>query len=192
METSLSLCKTKIDDRLDSGKIREVDEPHMPNELFVPMHTSPDADNRITLPKHICDQIPWMTGTSVRAWVLLLAPGRYRLLSDEQVQNDPQLEPVRMLFLEGTPAVVGEPTYTKDMEDEAVVARLVPITAAQHKQSQSWRISFPRGQLNVFAPPDCGDPKAFSILLSLEGYWEIWYTDVLRRAAFFASVNRHL
>jgi hypothetical protein len=116
--------------------------------------------------------------------LLLLALGRYRLLSDEQVENDPQLEPIRLLILEGKPAVVGEPTQSKDLNDEAIVARLVPVSAAQHKQSQSWRISLPKELLKAFAPPDCGDPKAFSILLSFEGYWEIWYTDVLRRAAF--------
>ncbi|HEX7425033.1 MAG TPA: hypothetical protein VF311_14270 [Terriglobales bacterium] len=156
----------------------------MPNEPLVPVHTSLDPDNRITLPKHVSDRILWMTGTNVQPWLLLLAPGRYRLLSDEQVQNDPQLEPVRLLILEGKPAVVSEPTYSKDLNDEAIVARLVPIAVAQHKQSQSWRISFPRELLKAFAPPDCGDPKAFSILLSLEGYWEIWYTDVLRKAVY--------
>jgi len=155
----------------------------MLDEPLVPVHTSPDpADNRITLPKHVSDQIPWMTGTNVQAWLLILPPGRYRLLSDEQVQNCPQLEPVRLLILEGKPPVVCEPTYTKDLKDEAMVARLVPIAVAQHKQSQRWRISFPRELLKEFAPTDCGDPKAFSVLLSLEGYWEIWYTDVLRRA----------
>jgi hypothetical protein len=159
----------------------------MPNEPLVPVHTSLDPDNRIALPKHVCDRILWMTGTNVQAWLLLLAPGRYRLLSDEQVQDDPQLEPVRLLILEGKPAVVSEPTYSKDLKEEAIVARLVPIAVAQHKQNQSWRISLPRELLRAFAPPDCGDPKAFSILLSLEGYWEIWYTDVLRRTAFSAS-----
>jgi hypothetical protein len=156
----------------------------MPNEPLVPVHTSLDPDNRVTLPKHVSDRILWMTGTNVQAWLLLLAPGRYRLLSDEQVQNDPQLEPVRLLILEGEPAAVSEPTCSKGLNDEAIVARLVPITPAQHKQSQSWRISLPRELLKAFPPPDCADPKAFSILFSLEGYWEIWYTDVLRRAAY--------
>jgi hypothetical protein len=153
----------------------------MPSEPLVPVHVSPDPDNRISLPKHFSDRIPWMTGTSVQAWLLLLAPGRYRLLSDEQVQNDSQLEPVRSLILEGKASIASEPTYAKDLKDAAIVARLIPIAAAQHKQSQTWRISFPR-ELKAFAPPDC-NLKAFSVLFSLEGYWEIWYTDVLRRSA---------
>lgn len=153
----------------------------MPNEPLVPVHTSLDPDKRITLPKHVSDRIPWMAGTSVQAWLLLLAPGRYRLLSDEQVQDNPQLESVRLLILEGTVAVVTDPTYAEDLRDAAIVARLVPIAVALHKQSQGWRISWPK-ELKAFVPPDC-DPKAFSVLFSLDGYWEIWYTDVLRRAA---------
>jgi len=155
----------------------------MSNESFAPAYASPDPDNRISLPKHFSDRIPWMIGTSVRAWLLLLASGRYRILSDDQVQSDPRLESVRLLILEGTPAVVCEPTYTKSLVDEAIVARLIPITIALHKQSQHWRISLPGELLKSFAPPDCGDPKALSIVLSLAGFLEIWYADVLRKAA---------
>lgn len=113
--------------------------------------------------------------------MFLLEAGRYRLLSDEQVQGDPRLEPVRLLILEGKPAVVSEPTCAKDLEDEAIIARLIPTTVALHKQSQRWRISLPK-ELEAFEPPDC-NPKELSVLLSLEGYCEIWYTDVLRKAA---------
>jgi hypothetical protein len=151
----------------------------MQPESFIPVHTTADAYNRITLPKHFSDRISWLTGTDVQAWLLLLASGRYRLLSDEQVQSDPQLEPVRILIVEGTPAIAAEPSHWQNLKDAAVVARLVPISLTHSKQR--WRISFPR-ELKALAPPDC-DGKAFSALLSLDGYFEIWYTDVLRRAA---------
>jgi hypothetical protein len=154
----------------------------MSDEPLIPVHVSPDPDNRITLPKHFSDRMPWPLNTDGRAWLLLLESGRYRILSDKQVQGDPRLEPIRLLILEGKPVVVSEPTRTKDLKDEAIVARLVPIAVAQHKQSQSWRISLAR-EMKAFEPPDC-NPKNFSVLLSLEGYFEIWYTDVLRRAAF--------
>jgi hypothetical protein len=154
----------------------------MPNEPFVPVHLSPDPDDRIALPKHFSDRVPWAASTDGQAWLLLLESGRYRFLSDEQVQGDPRLEPIRLLILEGKPTVVSEPTRAKDLKDEAIVARLLPVAVALHKQSQRWRISLPR-ELNAFEPPDC-DPKKLSILFSLEGYFELWYTDVLRRAAF--------
>ena len=153
----------------------------MSTEPLLPVHVFPDTDDRITLPKHFSAHVPWESGTDGRAWLLLLESGRYRLLSDDQVQGDPRLEHIRLLILEGKAAVVGQPTCAKDPEDEAIVARLVPVAVALHKPSQRWRISLPR-ELEAFEPPDC-DPKKFSVLFSLEGYFEIWYTDLLRRAA---------
>jgi hypothetical protein len=162
----------------------------MSNEPLVPTHTPLDPDDRITLPKHFSDRAPWAAGTDGQAWLLLLESGRYRLLSDEQVQGDSQLEPIRLLILEGKPVVASEPTQTKDLRDEAIVARLLPTTVALHKQSQRWRVSLPRG-LKAFEPPDC-DPKNFSILFSLEGYLEIWYTDVLKRATLLPLRHQQL
>ena len=154
----------------------------MTNEPLIPVHISPDPDDRITLPRHLSDRVPWAASTDGQAWLLLLECGRYRLLSGEQVQGDHRLEPIRLLILEGKAALVSDPTCAKDLKDEAIVARLVPISVALHKQSQRWRISLPK-ELEAFEPDDC-DPKKLSILFSLEGYFEIWYTDVLRRAAF--------
>src|ERR1700676_1866683 len=113
----------------------------MPNEPLVPVHMSPDPDDRITLPKHFSDLVPWAASADGHAWLLLLESGRYRLLSDRQVQGDPRLGPIRLLILEGKPVLVSDLTRAKDLEDEAMVARLVPISAALHKQSQRWRIS---------------------------------------------------
>lgn len=150
----------------------------MPREPIIPFHTSLDTDNRLTLPKHICDEIPWLTEPNLRAWLFLLSLGRYRLLSDEQVQNDPNLDCVRSLILEGKTAITSQPTHSENPENESIVARLIPITFVQYKQSQSWRFLFSK-ELTALAP-DC-DIKKVSILLSLEGYWEIWYTDLLKK-----------
>ncbi|SRR5713101_794442 len=150
----------------------------MPQDPLTPVHLSSDAANRITLPKHFSDRTPFCGTQSFQAWLLLLTPGRYRLLTNEQVQNDQQLEPVRSLILEGKSTPATEPTCSEEPTRAAIVARLLPTTIAP--QGSCWRISLPKA-FDVFVPPDC-DPKKFSIFLSLEGYWEIWYTDVLRRA----------
>jgi hypothetical protein len=149
-------------------------------ELFIPIHVGADTSNRITLPRHFSDRIIWLQGMEpIRAWLLLITIGRYRLLSDEQVQNDPLLEPVRLLVLEGKSTAEVAPTFAEDTKRAAIVARLLPAMVAP--PPPGWRVSFPRA-FDVFAPLDC-DRKAFSMILSLEGYWEIWYTDVLRGAA---------
>jgi hypothetical protein len=148
-------------------------------EPLIPAHTTTDPSNRITLPNRISERIPWMIGTSLQAWLLLVEPGRYRLLSEEQVEMDPELEPLRQLILDGASAAITEPTRAQEGTQAAKVARLVPISIAHPKPG--WRISLPR-ELDAFLPSEC-NPKALSILLCTDGYWEIWYTDVLKKAA---------
>lgn len=153
----------------------------MRSDALTPIHTKPDA-GRIAVPKHFSEHVPWMTGsTTVQAWILLLTAGRYRVLSDEQVQNDPYLQPIRLLILEGTPVVETAPSTAEEPERVAVIAKLVPVSIAPPEpQGPGWRISLPKA-LEEFVPQGC-NPKALSILFSLEGYLEIWYTEVLRRA----------
>ncbi len=142
-------------------------------------HTTADVSNRIVVPKDISDRASWMRGTqALSAWILLVEPGRFRLLSDDEVESDPQLEPIRSLLSQGAAAVVNEPTRSEKLHLAAKVVRLAPVSIAHSKSG--WRVPFPRA-FDKFAPFDC-DRKAFSILFSLEGYLELWYTDVLRKA----------
>jgi hypothetical protein len=150
----------------------------MPNDPLVPVHISTNIDSRVTLPKPFADRLPWITGKEVDAWWFLLEAGRHRLLSDEQVQSDPQLEPVRLLVLQQTSGATAQPSYTMRLRDAAIVARLVPITAKLHQGS--WRVPFPK-EFEALAPTDV-NPSVLSILFSPEAYVEIWHTDVLRKA----------
>jgi hypothetical protein len=151
----------------------------MPETQFIPIHTSADTDYRLILPKHFSDLVPWLSA-ELRTWILLIAPGRHRLLSDVQVEGDIQLESIRELILKGKTDFVAQPHQAESSGRAAIVATLFPASVALHKQS--WRISLPR-ELKVFAPADC-DLNSFSVLFSLDGYLEIWYTDVLRKAVF--------
>jgi hypothetical protein len=117
-----------------------------------------------------------MTGKEVQAWLFLIEPGRYRLLSDEQVQNNARLAVVRLMALQQQTDMPGEATLAKPMRDAAIVVQLIPITIDFHKGS--WRFPI-TADLEALNPPDT-DPGAFSILM-LEGYLEVWYRDVLRR-----------
>jgi hypothetical protein len=147
--------------------------------FIIPAHTTADTANRITLPRTYSGRAPFCGSESFQAWLLLLMPGRYRLLTDDQVKNDPELEPVRLLITEGKVPAMADPTSAEPHERAARVARLLPTTISP--PPPGWRISFPKA-FDPFVPTDC-DAKAFSVLFSLEGYWEIWYTDVLRKNA---------
>jgi hypothetical protein len=148
-----------------------------PNDPLVPEHIQVSIDNRVTIPKRFSDALDWIKGTEVTAWLFLLELGRYRLLSDEDVQNDPLLEPIRVLILQEKPLVGTKASYAESSGDAAVIARLIPITIRSHKGS--WRLPF-QEEWSALAPPDC-NPRAISVLISPKGFLEIWYTDLLRR-----------
>ena len=144
-----------------------------------PVQLTVDVNNRMVLPKHITDRIGWLDGPKpIKAWLLLISAGRYRLLPDEAVQDDPKLEPLRFLILEGKPGAVAEPTYARDPNIAALVARMLPITITPPKPA--WRFSKPKS-MEIFASTasDAGD---FTMFLSVEGYWEIWQTGALKLA----------
>jgi hypothetical protein len=147
------------------------------SEPFIPKHVVAD-NGRIAIPKSLCRAVAWLTGSEpVEAWLFLVQEGRHRLLSDEQVHHDAVLEPIRALVLTGTPGHPTEPTFAEEPSRAILAARLATISISP--KSDSWRLLMPKA-LEVFAP-DGTDLSAFSILVSLEGYLEIWYTDVLTK-----------
>jgi len=159
----------------------------MASETYSPAHVTKDISGRITLPKQFSDRVPWMSGTvPIQAWLFLLQLGRYRLLSDTEVQDHPLLEPVRSVVLEGAPAARADPIFAEEFSRAGLIARLVPTTISPPKPG--WRINIPKG-LDIFLPPET-DANALSVLISMEGYLEIWYTDVLRRAGTLPLTNR--
>lgn len=149
----------------------------MPSKLPRRVDTKADKSNRLDLGKDLSQAVPWLSAPDVRAWLFVVAPGRYRLLSDEQVENDLRLEPVRQLIVEGPSAARSEATGAYDLEEAALAARLLPLEAISSRKT-GLRITLPK--LRAFVPPQC-DPKRFSIFFSLEGYLEIWHTDLLQR-----------
>lgn len=151
-------------------------DPPMPREPLA-VHLQVPLDSRVTLPKSFCQRLEWIVGKEVEAWLYLVEPGRYRLLSDQDAEADPQLEAIRARILQESPVMRGQPSHAKQTRDAADIARLIPITIDSHKGS--WRIPFGE-ELASLAPTDC-NPRTLSMLMP-DGYLEIWYTDVLRKA----------
>lgn len=155
---------------------------------FAPVHRTADG-NRLDLPRQFTDLLDWLTWPTddgeVDGWLLAVDTGRYRLVSDEQVRNDEKLAPIRLLLLEGPSDDRAAISFAHPSEDSAQVACLIPIRAVPHKGDKTapkkgeWRITWP-GDFDALAPDDC-NPDALSIMFSLEGYCEIWYTDLLRK-----------
>lgn len=154
--------------------------PRITRAKFAPVHRTADG-NRLDLPRQFTDFLDWLKWTpnvvETDAWLLVVDSGRYRLVSDEQVSNDEKLAPIRLLLLEGPSENRADINFARTSPDSAQVACLIPIKVGPHKEE--WRISW-LVDLDALAPDDC-DPDALSIMVSLEGYCEIWYTDLLRK-----------
>ena len=148
------------------------------------VHCQLPVDNRLTLPKHFCDRLAWMSKDIKEAWVFIIEPGRNRLLSEENVQSDPFLHPVRLLR-EHASVTAGLPSQAKPLRDAALIAQLIPVSIDLHRGS--WRLLIPE-EMAALAPPDV-NLRELSILMP-EEYIEIWYKDILRRAFDPAWRNR--
>ena len=146
----------------------------MLKNLLIPVPVKLDVSNRFDLPIAFRDQHPWKHASeNDRIWILLMSVGKFRFLSDEEVEKSAQLEPIRKLIMEGPPLVVLDPT-SADPERDVIATRLLPVEVGAH--GKSWRIKFPRA-FNLFTPS-----LEFLMFFSLDGHCELWRSDVVRNA----------
>ncbi len=154
--------------------------------LFEHVTLDPEG-RRIAIPKQFADRIlPNTTAGTANFWLWFVSPGQYRLLSDDQVGSDPQLESLRSIMDEEWSKPSAAATYAQPPEMTAMVARLVRVEIATSKSCR--RLSLPI-EFAPFVPADC-EKRALTVVLSPEGFLEIWYTDALRRAVFSSSLPR--
>jgi hypothetical protein len=139
---------------------------------FGPTVVKPDA-GRITIPARFVKQIPWISeDKAAYVWLLMLQPGRFRLLPDAEVAADEETGPIRSLIVNGPEMSDGLATVFEPPERAARVGRLVP-TNLSLSSSSGWRLSIPK----QVAPKE----ETFVLLFSL-GRLEIWLLQVYNEA----------
>jgi hypothetical protein len=127
------------------------------------------ADRRISIPAAFCEKISWLLASEAKlCWLLMIVPGRFRILSDPAVEQDPKLGQVRSLLLDG-PSEAVEATTHEASERAAVVGRLVPIILTG--PNPSWRFVVPR---HLLSGPQ---RQSFVFMFSL-GHLELWLREV--------------
>ncbi len=142
----------------------------MAENVFTPEFVHAGRDRRISIPKHYCSKVAW--AVSVKAWLLVLVPGRFRLLSDGDVDRDSRLSEIRSFVLEGPSDVRSSPLEFETNEHTAVVGRLVPVPI-----DAASRFIVPKELL-----PSESEDRTFVLLFS-SGYLEVWLEEVYRTAA---------
>src|ERR1039457_5834994 len=147
----------------------------MAETSFKPEYAHSGKDRRITLPQHYRSRIAWLEGEApISAWLLLIQPGRFRLLSDSDIENYERLAAVRSLIIDGPNPVAVRASEFESNARAARIGRLIPITI---EKGATRRLVLPREVVQ-------GDQDrwAFVLLFSL-GFLEIWVLDAFTAAS---------
>jgi hypothetical protein len=137
-----------------------------------------DERGRAILPVAFARQISWLGGAEpVDAWLLTIEPGRYRILSRQQVTEDEKLSRLTEPAIE-QPGEACEPFESEPAERLVLQARLLPILF--DPPPPAWRVT-----LSNVPPPGSISKSDRVCVWFPEGYPEIWSTA--RLATAFAA-----
>jgi hypothetical protein len=134
---------------------------------------------RIRLPTHIIESAdhPRLAGQDpVDCWLLVLTPGRYRLVRRPVEALDDDLSRILRQIEEATaPGDVLD--RTQNNARDGIQARLIPCTVSPPKPG--WRVNFPKEAKQLVSDRD---ERSFVYVMIVAGFIEIWFPDTLRRA----------
>lgn len=134
--------------------------------------------DRVSIPARFTDRIQWLRGEApIKAWLLLLEVGRYKLVPEEEVQRSPLLRGVLERLLEPDLHSSFDPVEVEGAESVALAARLIATTASP--PGPSWRVILPQQALDLMALPE--RPSHVFLFISL-GHLEFWSDDLVRRS----------
>src|SRR5260370_40723375 len=110
---------------------------------FAPEFVPISAEARITIPQPYCEKLSWVRGDqTMRVWLLGLVPGRFRLLSDPEVEQNQKLRELRAAIIDGPAEAATDPTAFESNELAALLGRLIPTTLSPPRPS--WRLLVPK------------------------------------------------
>ena len=137
-----------------------------------------DEDHRILLPPSLLRHAEWITGNEpLSAWLLVGGPGRCRLLSSAEVEDDAGC---RMLRASVDAGAAQSTAVASEFRDEASVAlglRLLSIEISP--RGPGWRLAIPKTLAAIMQI----QPRVSSVALLLsQAHIEIWTMETLRTA----------
>lgn len=135
---------------------------------------------RIRLPSHVTETAknPRFTGkTIIPCWLLVVTPGRYRLVAR------PTESPTGMLAkilreVEEADEFGDVLDRTENNARDAIGVRLIPCTVALTPRV-GWRVNFPKAAKDLVW---LKEERSFVFVRLVAGFVEIWFPDTLRRA----------
>ena len=131
--------------------------------------------DRIHFPTHLIEVAGFTGKDQIRCLLWAFGPSRYRLFSKQLMEGQTEILRIVDVFQR-----VGEPgdflAYSND-DQAAIRARLVECIVSP--QGKGWRLNFPEAVKLLASERE--EPK-FVFVVSVVGYVEFWFPDLLRKA----------
>jgi hypothetical protein len=133
---------------------------------------------RVRIPQPLLRHLSWIVGDKpVSGWLLLANPGRCRLLSAPEVEEDPNLKSLLARIAVGSGVAL---TSALDFHDEVSVALATRLMAVQiTPPDPGWRLTLPRPIAAIMRIR----PKESELAARyIQNHIEFWTLDTLRAA----------
>jgi hypothetical protein len=134
---------------------------------------------RIRLPSQIVENAeqPRLAGEEpFECWLLVLTPGRYRLVPQTGSPSDDLSRILDQVEEVAAPGDVLD--RTQNNPRDGIQARLMPCTVSP--RGPGWRIHFPKEAMKLVPQ---SEERSFVYVMIIAGFIEIWFPDTLRRAS---------
>jgi hypothetical protein len=131
---------------------------------------------RIRLPENIIARVTYSQfngKTEIEAWLLVVSPGRYRLIVGEKAEVSRILD-----LIAENEATGGVLDRTEDDEQAGIAAKLIPCVISP--PPPGWRVNFPQVARDLMYEKE---ERSFVFFLIVAGYIEIWFPDKFRHIA---------
>lgn len=132
--------------------------------------------DRLNVPAHLVQAAGFRGSARIRCWLLVVKPGRYRIVPKSKAEVDEDLSRV-LKQIEEVGKSGGVLDWTDNNEDPVIRAKLIDCVASP--PGPAWRITFPKEATQLV--PEA-EQLPFVYMFSVGGYVEIWFPDTLRRA----------
>lgn len=133
---------------------------------------------RIRLPQPVLHHLPWVAGDKpVSGWLLLANPGRCRLLSASEVQEDLSLRSLLARITVGSGVALASVLDFHDEVSVALSTRLMPVQVTPPEPG--WRLTLPRPIAAIMRVR----PKESELAARfIQNHIEFWTIEALRSA----------
>jgi hypothetical protein len=132
--------------------------------------------DRIHFPAHLVEMAGFTGKEQIRCRLLVVTPGRYRLISKQPVDAEGDLSKV-LRGIERAGEIGDVLENTQDNARAGIRARLIDCVVSP--QEKGWRVNFPETVKHLVSEKE---ERSFVFVFSVAGYIEFWFPDTLRRA----------